>query len=62
MTNANDRILAVGDTFKHPTHSKGPKCHVRGLVDGLLVFRWWRASKQRWEYEVTYMDLVNDQR
>lgn len=51
-TRSKEALMKVGDTFQHPTNSRRPKCHVRGIVDGLLVIRWWRASKQCWEYEV----------
>lgn len=52
--------MKVGDTFRHPLNSRHPKCHVRGVIDGLLVIRWWRAAKQRWEYEVMYPDLFKE--
>jgi len=52
--------MKVGDTFAHPTIRGGPKCHVRGIVDGLLVVRWWRVSKQRWEYEVMWPDILDE--
>ncbi len=47
-----DHQLMIGDTFPHPTHSRHQRCHVRGFVDGLLVARWWRLSRQYWQYEV----------
>ena len=45
-------MMQVGDTFPHPLIPDRPKCHVRAIVDGRAVIRWWRAAKQRWEYEV----------
>jgi len=53
-----DQSMKIGDTFPHPTIKGNPKCHVRGHVDGLLVVRWWRVTKQRWEYEVMYPDIL----
>lgn len=29
---------------------KGELCHVRAVVDDRLIIRWWRPTKQRWEY------------
>ena len=29
--------------------------HVRGFIDDGVVIRWWRAHKQRWEYEFVYL-------
>jgi hypothetical protein len=46
----------VGSTFRW----RKKKCHVRGYVDGFLVFRWWGKHKQRWFYEVEPEWLVRD--
>ena len=53
--------MKVGDTFLHPYQITPSKCHVRGSVDGLLVCRWWRRSKQCWEYVVFDPAEVSDQ-
>ncbi|TGV72775.1 hypothetical protein EN801_042390, partial [Mesorhizobium sp. M00.F.Ca.ET.158.01.1.1] len=39
------------------------KYHVRGIVDGMAVVRYWRRAKQRWEYSVeddTYFAVYGD--
>lgn len=30
----------------------GRKFHVRGIVDGMAVIRFWRPAKRRWQYIV----------
>lgn len=39
--------LSFGSTFRHSVYGL---CHVRGVIDGQLVFRWWRRRYQDWEY------------
>ena len=46
--------MKVGDTFRNGKR----KCHIRGFVDGLVVFRWWKASKQYWDYGVIEAEFV----
>ncbi|MES0824255.1 hypothetical protein [Ruegeria sp. SCP11] len=53
-----EQQFEIGDTFLHPTHSRRQRCHVRGFVDGLLVARWWRLSRQYWQYEVFDLDAL----
>lgn len=48
----------IDDTFRIPIISGPKKCHVRGIVDGRVVFRWWNRYKQRWVYEVDEMWLL----
>lgn len=26
--------------------------HIRGIVDGLVVFRWWDVGRQNWQYSI----------
>lgn len=58
LTDAGWAALApafVGKTFKHPSNKAPgwrPLCHVRGVVDGQVVFRWYGRRKQWWHYEV----------
>ncbi len=33
-------------------NSRDKLYHVRGIVDDMLVIRWWRKGKRRWEYDV----------
>ena len=43
------------DYAKAPYHSdKGCPCEIRGVVDDLVVFRWWRRGSQAWRYEVEH--------
>lgn len=53
--------MKIGDTFKHPRMmgpSFRPKCHVRGFVDGQVIFRWYGRRKQWWHYEVWHWETL----
>ena len=45
----------VGQKFrewpKGPYHKNGCPCEIRGVVDSMVVFRWWRRGSQSWRYE-----------
>lgn len=53
----------VGDAYRR----FGNKYHVRAIVDqdeetqnrGWYVIRWWRRSKQRWEYDCEPVWLID---
>lgn len=37
----------IGTKFRY----MGITCHCRGHVDGMVVFRFWSKSKQKWHYK-----------
>jgi hypothetical protein len=39
----------VGSKFRD---LEGDLCHVRGIVDGQVVYRFWARHKSRWAYRV----------
>ena len=43
--------VVVGASFRE-THAHGRLLHVRGIVDGQAVLRYWRTSKRYWQYVV----------
>ena len=53
-------MMDVGETFTHPFITKKKKCHIRAFVDDMTVFRWWKSSKQYWQYDVIETDYLSN--
>ena len=50
-------LIVVGTKLR----GAGPRAkpaHVRGIVDGLLIIRWWGKHKQRWFYECVSEEAI----
>ena len=45
--------MKVGAKFRYPKFT-GQLCHVRGYVDGLIVYRTWSRERKRWYYHVIH--------
>ncbi len=56
--------VVPGVSFRETYGNSNDKLwHVRGVVDGAVVCRYWRRHKNRWQYEVldwTWFDVFND--
>lgn len=48
--------------YKYKDNSN-PKCHLLGVIDDngakLVTYKWWRPSKQRWEYETETLQVLS---
>lgn len=44
--------MKVGSKQKALVAGKIRTIHIRGIVDDMIVYKWWRRGKQRWEYAV----------
>lgn len=53
--------LRIGDKvrlFYSENNDNNKLLHVRGFVDGRVIFRYWRFHKQRWEYEIWHPSFM----
>lgn len=41
--------MKLNDTFRDYS---GSKCHIRGFVDDMVVYRYWSKHKQKWIYKI----------
>lgn len=50
----------VGDTFHNPFVHGRPLCHVRALVDDMVVFRYWLRTRREWCYVCYEADILGE--
>lgn len=48
--------MKLNDTFRD---YDGTKCHVRAIVDGMIVYRYYSKCKQRWIYKIESKFAIN---
>ncbi len=43
--------------------NSNPKCHFLSVIDDngikLVTYKWWRSTKQRWEYETETLQILS---
>jgi len=52
--------MKIGRKYKAVVAGEVRSIHVRAFVDNQVVYKWWRRSKQRWEYGIEEERFILD--